>query len=286
MVIYKCELCNFSSNLKSNYNRHLKTIKHLNKKEASDHALLMSTNEHKMSTNEHKKNENEHKMSTNEHKKNENEKKFSCSFCDDKFKTQANKRRHELHYCKQNNAVIYQQSINKDKIITQLKNEKTELYKKMDTLLQKVGDTTIHNTQNIQLNNYGNEDLTHITEGLKTELLSVPYGMIPKMIEAVHFSDEKPENKNIIIPNKNQNFIKIYKDNKWIYKDKDETLTDLVDSKYMIMDEHYEVLEEGECVSNNIKSRFIKFKKYYDEGDKEMVEALKKECELVLLNNR
>ena len=286
MVIYKCELCNFSSKLKSNYNRHLKTIKHLNKKEASDHALLMSTNEHKMSTNEHKKNENEHKMSTNEHKKNENEKKFSCSFCDDKFKTQANKRRHELHYCKQNNAVIYQQSINKDKIITQLKNEKTELYKKMDTLLQKVGDTTIHNTQNIQLNNYGNEDLTHITEGLKTELLSVPYGMIPKMIEAVHFSDEKPENKNIIIPNKNQNFIKIYKDNKWIYKDKDETLTDLVDSKYMIMDEHYEVLEEGECVSNNIKSRFIKFKKYYDEGDKEMVEALKKECELVLLNNR
>ena len=48
--------------------------------------------------------------------------------------------------------------------------------------------------------------------------------MIPKLIEAVHFNDKKPENKNILLPNKKDKLIKVYKDNKWHYKTKDETL--------------------------------------------------------------
>ena len=42
--------------------------------------------------------------------------------------------------------------------------------------------------------------------------------MIPKMIEAVHFNDEKPENKNTVLPNKNDNKIKIFRNNKWYIK--------------------------------------------------------------------
>ena len=37
--------------------------------------------------------------------------------------------------------------------------------------------------------------------------------MIPKMIAAVHFNDEKPQNKNIFIPNKKDKFVKIFKNN-------------------------------------------------------------------------
>ena len=39
----------------------------------------------------------------------------------------------------------------------------------MDKLLDKVGDTNIQ--QNIILNNYGDEDMTHITDSMKLELL-------------------------------------------------------------------------------------------------------------------
>ena len=35
MVIYECNYCMFSSNIKSHYNRHLKTIKHKHKIEQS-----------------------------------------------------------------------------------------------------------------------------------------------------------------------------------------------------------------------------------------------------------
>ena len=52
-----------------------------------------------------------------------------------------------------------------------------------------------NNTQNIQLNNYGKEDMSHISDTLKTQLLKIPYGMIPKMIEAVHFNDHVLKNK-------------------------------------------------------------------------------------------
>lgn len=163
--------------------------------------------------------------------------------------------------------------------------EKEELIKQVSILLEKVGDTT--NIQNnIILNNYGNEDISHITDKLKTELLKIPYGAIPKMIKAIHFNDKKPENKNIMLPNKKENLVKVFKDNKWVYKDKNDTITELIDSKYMIIDDHYDELHEDETIPPVIKTSYMKFRKFYDEGDESMVEKLKQECELVLLNNR
>ena len=91
------------------------------------------------------------------------------------------------------------------------KEEKKRLYDCIDKLIQKAGNTTTitNNTQNnICLNSYGSEDLSHITDKLKKEFIKLPYGMIPKMIEAVHFNDERPENKNISLTNKKDNLIK------------------------------------------------------------------------------
>ena len=86
----------------------------------------------------------------------------------------------------------------------QFENERKNLYKQIEKLLDKVGNTTniqsnVKNT--ITLNNYGNENLSHITDSLKTQLVKIPYGMIPKLIEQVHFNDEYPENKNIALTN-------------------------------------------------------------------------------------
>ena len=90
-------------------------------------------------------------------------------------------------------------------------------------------------------------------------MLNIPYGAIPKMIEAIHFNDEKPENKNIMIPNKKENLVKIFQGNKWVYKNKDATISDLVDSKYTLIDEHYEeMIIQG--VPQVIKTKFTKFK--------------------------
>jgi len=164
--------------------------------------------------------------------------------------------------------------------------ERSHLYKQIEKLLDKVGNTTINNNQtnNIQLNSYGKEDLSHITDGLKTNLLTMPYGMIPKMIEAVHFNDRKPENNNISLSNMRDNKIKIFSGDKWVYKNKDETINDLVDGKYFILDTHYK--KNLEILTDFNRNNYERFRDYYDEGDKKLIEQLKTECELVLLNNR
>jgi hypothetical protein len=232
-----------------------------------------------MNTNEHKMNTNEHKMNTTN---SENEAKYYCEFCSVSFNTNASKRRHELHYC------------NENKTIKKLLNEKNKQIKKLektvDKLIDKAGNTTINhiqsnqnNQQNIKLNNYGSEDLSHITDFFKTNLLGLPHGMIPKMIEAVHFNSDKPENKNILLPNKKDNKVKVFSGDKWVYKDKSDTLNDLIDGKYFIMDTHYESVCNTDDQHFNLYKRF---QELFDERNQILLEAQKKECELLLLNNR
>ena len=282
MVCYNCETCMFSSKIKSHYNRHLKTKKHLRNHENSLIPMVMNTNEHKMNTNEHKMNTNEHKMNTNEHA---NKDKYYCEFCFELFNTKPSKRRHELHYCKEN-------TNSKDKLLNEQTKQIKKMEKTIDKLIDKAGNTTInhiqssqstHNQQNIKLNNYGSEDLSHLTDFFKNNLLTQPHGMIPKMIEAVHFNTDKPENKNILMPNKKDNKVKIFSGDKWIYKNKNDTMNDLIDGKYFIMDTHYSNICNSSEKNFNL---FKKFQELFDERNKILLEAQKKECELMLLNNR
>ena len=275
MPLYNCQLCNFNSKFKGDYNRHIKTKKHqarINTDHPNSEFSVMSQNEPQMSQNEPQMSQNEPQMS-----------QYMCDFCDESFKTMANKRRHELHRCKYSlDNTSYKNLYKKSE--KEKKELKKEFKKQIEILLDKVGDTTINNTQNIQLNSYGKEDLEHITDSMKTQLLKIPYGMIPKMIEAVHFNHEKPENKNIAFTNKKENKIKVYSNDKWVYKDKEEIVTDLIDGKYFILDTHYDSVVE--TLNKTSKTSYEKFRTFYDENDKILHDQLKKECELVLLNNR
>ena len=307
MVLYSCETCNFSSKIKTHYNRHLKTQKHKKKIKENEGNLFskksVTTNDHCF---DHKYtffsdfNTFDHKMTTNDHKlpqkkyisdnKKDGKDGFFCDYCNKKLSTKGHLTRHIKNYCLE---VKKSKSKNEKTVIHNLleeqKNlfdqERKYLYTQIEKLLDKVGNTTINNTQNIQLNNYGKEDLSHISDKFKTSLLKIPYGAIPKMIEAVHFNDKKPENKNISLTNVRDNKIKVFTGNKWVYKNKDETINELVDGKYYILDTYY---DNKTFTDDNISVQvnYEKFRKFYEEGDKELVELLKKECELVLLNNR
>jgi hypothetical protein len=285
MPLYFCKVCNISTKILTHHKRHLKTKKHERNEQKT---ALMNTNEHKMNTNEHKMNTNEHKMNTNI--------KFNCEFCNKLFNTKPSQRRHELHYCKKNHHLKIENKQNKtiQKMIVKHNNEKTQLYNQIEKLIDKSGYNTLNiqnnnntlNNVNIKLNSYGKEDLSHITDLFKTNLLKGPYGMIPKMIEAVHFNDNKPENKNIQFTNKRDNKIKIFSNDKWIHKNKEETINDLMDGKYFILDTHYSKLINNEDGTIDILNFYDKFRRLFDEREKNLIDEQKKECELILLNNR
>jgi len=282
MVMYTCVCCNFGSTIKTHYNRHLKTKKHIKNSKTYEADKVDNILKTSASVKKTSKNIQKHPVTNNE------KTKFYCDHCDESFTLYTNKRRHELHRCKNNlNNIITEKNNTITKIEKLHENEKKQLYKQIELLLDKVGNTTTNitnNTQNIQLNNYGNEDLSHISDKFKGQLISMPYGMIPKLIEAVHFNDSMPGNKNIALTNKNDNKVKIFNGTKWIYKNKEETLNDLVDGKYFILDTYFEY--NSNMLNKTNKSNYEKFRNYFDEKDKKLIEKLKNECELILLNNR
>ena len=64
--------------------------------------------------------------------------------------------------------------------------------------------------------------------------------MVQKMIEHVHFSNKRPENWNIKLTNKKDKMIKVYKGKKWKYQDKDEVVSELIQTNYCRLDDFYE----------------------------------------------
>jgi len=315
MAAYFCYFCNYSTNIKGNYKKHENTKKHAAKMESiklqTEELGVVIQKEPKKGQKMDKKSQKEPKRANKklqiliqkEPKKSEKlqklqiKKSVKCNFCEKTFSTISNSRRHELHRCKMNantknvlldekNKLIKKLEQEKQEIVINAEKDKANLYKQISELIEKVGDTTINQTQNITLNSYGSEDISHITSNFKNRFLKLPYGAIPKMLEVIHFNDSKPENKNIVLPNKNENMVKIFLDNKWVYKDKNEAILDMVDKKYMLMDAQYELLNIKDNDDSYIEKTYTKFKKYYEDGDKELVDRLKKECEMVLLNNR
>jgi hypothetical protein len=263
MVTYGCESCKFSSKIKTHYNRHLKTKKHLTNINTSLYSMVTT--------------QKDPKKTQKDPKKTQKDPVFECGYCSSLFSSYAHKRRHEKYRCKEI-------SSNNNKIINEKNKIIKKLEKRIDKLIDKAGNTTINNIQNIQLNNYGNENLSHITDNLKQSLLKIPYGMIPKMVEAIHFNDKFPENKNIILPNKKENKIKIFRHNKWVYKNKEEVLNDLIDGKYFMMDNFYET--NIDLLTKSNVANYMKFKEIYESLDKDILDNIKEECEIVMLNNR
>ena len=248
MVLYECKSCNYSTELKSNYVRHIKSKKHGRNTDPNYDVLkeitLKTQKDPKKTQNDPEKTQNDPEM-THE---------FSCEYCNKKFSTKAHKRRHELHRCTEIPAKLQHKH---DK--AEWKKEKKQLYKQIDALIKKAGNTT---TNNLNLNSYGKEDLSHITDNFKTGLLKGPYGMIPKMIEAVHFSDDKPENKNISLTNKKDNRIKIFKNGKWEYCKKSEILDDIMNNNYYLLDSHYDDI--GKELLNDVQNlQYSAFKHYF-----------------------
>ncbi len=159
-----------------------------------------------------------------------------------------------------------------------------QLGKKVEKLTNKIGNTinmtnmqNSNNTNNITINSYGKEDLSYITDAFKTEMLKIPYGAIPEMVKAIHFNDDKPENNNIL---------KVKNDEGWTHKNKDLILYDMIDSKYLMLDEHFNLVINGEKLSNHNKSNYMKFRNKYDDGNKDLMSELKDECTLVMMDKR
>ena len=292
MVEYECTICEYKTKILTHYNKHLNTNKHKkNEKELGVKPIQQLEIEQKT---DKKRTFGQKKGQKTDTKRTFSSKKVInvCKYCDKEFSSRQTLLRHEKKYCKLKEDLTSKLDFQAELIekleeeMKEYRKEKQTLYKQIEELIKKAGNTTIHHgstiTNNtINLNSYGKEDLSHITDSFKTQLIKGPFKMIPKMIEAVHFNENKPENNNITLPNKNGKYMKVFKSGKWIYCNKNDVMDELMENNYYILDSHYD--DNGEGLSNIQKKRYKKFKDKYDDGN--LDKETKEEINLILLNN-
>ena len=255
MKIHKCDACEFTTTQKSNFNRHLKTKKHIRN-------ITNITNSIKQQN--------------------------ICEHCGKSFTTNPHMRRHQLHHCKFNNNEMDLIKIREIK----LKKKEKQLLTKMDELMECVKHSNnaniTHNSnnyvqQNIVINAFGNEDIKYIKTNFLDNLIKAPFGAIPKLIKAIHFNSRHPENKNVKITNKKQPFASIFKDERWMLKDKKTVINDMIYKGFDLIDEHHEYNKEK---LNKFKEKnYNNFRNQYDNDDKELKTRLEKNIEIDILNN-
>jgi hypothetical protein len=177
MNYFECIICNYKTIRKNDFNKHLNTKKHKineNKKEVKSEKIAPTP--HK-STQIHTNSGPAPHKSTQIHTK--LVQNLTCEFCGKKFKRSDSLFRHTQKYCKlnkmkQKEKMLIQQLEKNEK---EHKEEKQKLYDYIDKLIDKTGNTYNIEQQNnqINLNNFGHEYISHLTDKFMSKIISIPY---------------------------------------------------------------------------------------------------------------
>ena len=207
-----------------------------------------------------------------------------CVYCNKTFTRKSGLIKH-LKICEKKNE-------NDDLKIKKLEEQNSKLLETVEKLMYEskgniINNNNTNNTDNsthinvISLNNYGNENTQYITKEYLMGLLEKPFQSIPELIKYTHFNKEHPENQNIKLTNKKEPFVKVLKNNKWELADRKDTINDLIDQKHSMLNN----VDIKNQFKNKFRDRIEIFNNKYLNDDKELIDKLYKDSELVLLNN-
>jgi hypothetical protein len=244
MVNYICQRCGYSTKHKNNFRKHIfkkyeckiilsdVSILNIRKNFKMNKNTILVKNDFQMTS---KRLPNDFGLIHKSVKNQNNEGVYECKNCKKCFTRKNNMNYHVKHNCKEKNNI-------KDEL-NKIKNEIINL-KKQNKILSKntIKNSNIiyNNTNNIIINNFGNENLDYITDNLMKKMLLKGSNSIPSLIKQIHFNPEHPENHNIRIKNKKLKFAEIRENNKWKIKHKKAVLDDLVDFGYITLEEFKE----------------------------------------------
>lgn len=265
-MAYKCDICNFSNNIKSHYERHLLTTKHLTNAKltfVSQKLGEISQNVKKVS----------HELGT----------PFSCKYCKQTYKHKSSLSKHIKYSCTQNKDEDLKELVRL--LNNQLQVQNTQIQtqaKQIEKLMGKLEINGSFNTTNIQNNiqllAYKDTDLSHLTEKDYTQCIKKVNFCVMKLIEKIHFNPQKPENMNIYISNMKDKYLMVYDGLNWNLANKRDELDKLYEEKEMMLEEW---LEKSNI---EIKDKFIQY--LNNKEDDETLNMIKEEIKLMMYNKK
>ena len=271
----------------------------------------MTTNEPMASSNEPISNLNEPAMSQSTNNNLSDD--LKCQYCENMFSTIPNKRRHEIHRCKlkpkntietdSNTIETDSNTIETDSNTIETDSNTIELVSKKDDNPNNITNSNNNNsnntnnnnnnvqhnniqqniTKNITINNFGKETTDHISKKFLDSLICAPFAAIPKLTHAVHFDPNHPENDNVRITNRKDNYIDVHNDNVWLIEDRKKAIYQMIDNSYNMLDEHSAkyITKFNGFKQNN----WTNFAHRYDDGDAELKRRFKNKIEIDIINN-
>lgn len=174
------------------------------------------------------------------------DKNIECPTCDKKFSTSNGL---YLHKTKCSHIKVKHSSLLQE--ILEKYNEQQEMLnylvsKFTESNQQQPSNITINNIQNqnvynIIYNNYGNEDISYITDNheLLKHCIHNPRSGMKQLIESIHFNPEHPENHTIRNKSLKQKIFEKRVDNQWVPCDMSNTLDELIRKGYRVLSAYY-----------------------------------------------
>lgn len=287
MKKYHCECCNFSSHIKTHYEKHLNTKKHQKLAEISPKLAKIS-----------------HKLAEISHKSEKEIQTYECKYCDKVFKHQSSLCKHIKYTCKKNKDEDFQELARllnekdkqlalKDKQMDKqlaMRDKKMEMMQKqIDKLTNKLQIQNVNqgivqngnNVINIQLLNHSDTDYSHLTPKDYITCIQDCNKCVKSLIEKVHFNANKPENMNIYLSNIKGKYLMIYKDNLWQIQDKKSQVDELYDNNEFVLETWYDEYKE---THPDIIASFQRYLHNRDED--ETLNNIKEEILVMLYNKR
>jgi len=313
MVNYTCYRCGYSNINKSNIVRHIARKKtcisefnNVNLDDCKQYILKgLTFDEYKIKIyNTEHKSEIKSKIKSNLSQKSAiiADKTYKCEFCNKIYvhnqslfkhsKTCKEKKKEDevkdsmVELVKLLNKQLNDQNVNFQKELTKRDEQLKKQNKQIDELIKKAGIniSTTNVMNNIKLLSYSETDRSHLTDKDIIKCLKHSNFCIPHLIEKIHFDKNKPQNHNVYISNLKNKYIMIYDGNKWVCKDRDEQLMNLIDDNEGIFE--YKI-EEWIQDGNKFPKMMKKFNTYVGIKDNNMViNKIKDEIKLLLYNNR
>ena len=313
MVKYECYRCGYTNNNKSNI------IRHINRKKTCRNILcdinLDDVKEYilsGMSYKEYCENEmsakSKSKVSLKVSLKSvkskyfsnnlEDEAKYTCKYCNNIYMHKQSLHKH-LKSCKEKKKddTVKESMTELARLLNEKDNQLKEELDKRDKqineqnkqiqeLIKKAGIiTTTNNIQNnFKLLNYKETDTSHLTENDYVRCLEHYNFCVPHLIRKIHFNPKKPENHNIYISNLKNSYVMIYMNNKWKVKNRDETISRVIDDKQIILEKKIQEWVESGIQYPKVMAKFSRYLEKREEND--VINAIKEDIKLMLYNNR
>jgi uncharacterized C2H2 Zn-finger protein len=276
---YFCSCCNYDAKVKSSYDKHLKTKKH-----------ILAQKVYSQDIGDKKKNLG--KLPKNIGYFRQKNSIYVCPYCEKSFKHQSSMSKHVNHTCKYNSdkkmkelvSLLNEQNNKKDEQLAELHSQIKELLKKLEETNKNVNHNNIvQGNQNIiQLNNYNQTDYNLLSKQDYIKSIKTCNHCVKTLVEKLHFNPNFPQNMNIFVSSYKGKFVMVFRNGKWQISDKKKEIDNLFESNEIILENWLE--EHGENYPSLIKlfNRYINNK----EKDDELTDLLKDEILVMLYNNR